>query len=113
MLYYGIGQYAPPISEPIPAYKFLGVTVPEQKAGFSRRVIGDRDVARAIKNKARAAISRAMKHLEERVLIERFTQSRSERVHYASCNLTPEGVQLAEKLATIPRLDGDRHFRGS
>jgi hypothetical protein len=101
MLYYGIGQYQPPRSEPRPAYKFMGVIIPEQKPGFSRHVIGDRDVPGPVKNKARASISRAMKHLEKRGLIERFTQSRSERVHYASCNLTGEGLQVAETLASI------------
>jgi hypothetical protein len=99
MLFYGIGQYEPPISEAIPAHKLMGVTIPEQKPGFSRRVIGDRDVPRPVKSKARAAISRAMKHLEERRLIKRFTQNHGERVLYASCNLTPEGLQVAEKLA--------------
>lgn len=86
MLYYGIGQYEPPRSEPILAYKFMGVTIPEQKPG-------DRDVPRQVKNKARASISRAMKHLEKRGLIERFSQNRSERVHYASCNLTLEAFK--------------------
>lgn len=99
MLYYGIGQYQPPRSEPIPAYKSMGVNFPEQKPGFSRRVIGDRDVPRPVKNKACASISRAMKHLGKRGLIERFGQNRGEKVFYASCNLTLEGFQVAEKLA--------------
>jgi hypothetical protein len=101
MLYYGIGQYEPPRSEPTQAYQFMGITIPERKPGFSRRVIGDREVSRPVKNKARASISRAMKHLEKRGLIERFNQNRGERVHYASCNLTPEGFQVAEKLANL------------
>jgi hypothetical protein len=114
MLYYGIGQYEPPRSEPTPAYQLLGVTIPEQKPGFSRRVIGDRDVPRPVKSKARASISRAMKHLEKRGLIERFTQNRGERVFYATCNLTLKGFQVAEKLASpfcIEQAAWPRRFR--
>jgi hypothetical protein len=84
VLYYGIGEYAPPRSD-----------------GFSRCVL-NRKVSRKVKGKARAAISRAMKRLEQRGLIERFGQNRDEGVFYASCNLTLKGVQVAERLARGP-----------
>jgi hypothetical protein len=100
MLYYGIGRYAAPISEPIPAYKFLGVTIPEQKPGFSRQVVNEREVARPLKNKVCASISRAMKHLEERGLIERFMQKHVQKVFYASCNLTTQGFEVAQQLVS-------------
>jgi hypothetical protein len=101
LLYYDLGEYEPPRSEPTSAYKIFGVTIPGQEAGFSRHV-RNRDVSREVKGKARAAISRAMKRLKQRGLIERFGQNRDEGVFYASCNLTLKGFQVAERLAGEP-----------
>jgi hypothetical protein len=97
LLYYDIGEYAPPRTKTTPPRQILGVTIPGEPAGFSRRVY-TRNISREDKNAARAAISRAMKRLTARGLIERFDQDRDGGVFYASCNLTERGLLVAEKL---------------
>ena len=95
LLFFGVGAYA----GPSPKMKVFGMTFPARS--FNRRITRGRDATpKEVRDKINASITRAMKRLEDRGLIERITQNHRD-IFYASCNLTDRGYKVAADLVAM------------
>jgi hypothetical protein len=95
MLRFGVGTYA----GPQPKFNVFGNKQPV--VPFNRNLIRNRDRAsKKLRDKFNASITRAMKRLEDRGLIERITQNHKD-IFYSGCNLTDEGYKLAADLVAV------------
>jgi hypothetical protein len=107
MLFFNVGAYAGPSSKS----KIFGVTIPATSP-FNRHVRRGRDAPpKKVRDKMNASITRAMKRLEDRELIERVTQNHKD-IFIAGCNLTIRGYKMAADLVAIA-LGNARISRGS
>jgi len=95
MLRFGVGSYA----GPQPKFDVFGNKLPA--VPFNRRITRRRDEAsKKLRDKFNASITRAMKRLEDRGLIERITQNHKD-IFYSGCNLTERGYKLAAGLVAV------------
>jgi DNA-binding MarR family transcriptional regulator len=95
MLRFGVGTYA----GPQPKFNVFGNKQPV--VPFNRNLIRNRDRAsKKLRDKFNASITRSMKRLEDRGLVERITQNHKD-VFCSGCNLTDKGYKLAADLVAV------------